>query len=126
MSPGEIPTSHPQCPHQESNLGGLFRKQELSPLSYRGMLKHRANDPDRTGNLPGTNRTLYLLSFVGKLEDVTTQRPAEAAARHAATRPLRVRASSKSHRRDSNPRPHPYQGCALPSELQRQTRCSVR
>ena len=27
-----------------------------------------------------------------------------------------------SHDRDSNPRPHPYHGCALPTELSRRTR----
>ncbi len=65
MSPGKIPTFHPQCPHDESNVDDSFRKRVLSPLSYGGMLKLGANDPDRTGNLPGTNRTLSLLSFVG-------------------------------------------------------------
>jgi len=67
MSPGKIPTFHPQRPHVESNDDPLFRKQVLSPLSHRGKtrLLLGAGGGSRTHLLLFTKQALVLTSIVG-------------------------------------------------------------
>jgi len=94
MSPGKIPTFHPQRPYVESNDDPSFRKRVLSPLSYKGMCiislapsrRWESNPPipayeagahprkprrrgatsrSRTGDLIRTKDALFQLSYGG-------------------------------------------------------------
>jgi len=94
MSPGKIPTFHPQRPYVESNDDPSFRKRVLSPLSHKGMCiislapsrRWESNPPipayeagahprkprrrgatsrSRTGDLIRTKDALFQLSYGG-------------------------------------------------------------